>query len=58
MCHTRFFGTEQEATQAFEEMKVGLANILALIPLNSDPEADAKCARVADAIQDFVARFP
>ena len=58
MCHTRFFGTSQEATQAFEEMKVGLMSILALIPLESDPEADAKRARVVGGIEDFVARFP
>ncbi|MBN9119119.1 MAG: hypothetical protein J0I06_08155 [Planctomycetes bacterium] len=58
MCHTRFFGTAQEANQAFEEMKFGLTNILALIPLQSDPEADAKCARVVNTVQDFVARFP
>jgi hypothetical protein len=58
MLHTRFFGTAQEASQAFEEMKVGLADILSLIPLVSDPQADTRCARVVDAIQDFVARFP
>lgn len=58
MCHTRFFGTAQEATQEYEAMKVGLTNIVDLIPLQSDPEADAKSAHVVDAIQDFVARFP
>jgi hypothetical protein len=58
MFHTRFFGTAQGASQAFEEMKVGLADVLSLIPLESGPQADAKCVRVAEAIQDFVARFP
>jgi hypothetical protein len=58
MCHTRFFGTSQEATQEFEAMKPALTDILRLIPLQSDPEADAKCVLVVDAIQDFVARFP
>jgi hypothetical protein len=58
MCHTRYFGTSREANQALNEMKISLTNILTLIPLQSDPEADAKCARVVDAIQDFVTRFP
>jgi hypothetical protein len=58
MCHTGFFGTAEEAGETFEAMKVELGNILGLIPLESDPESDAKCARVIDAIQDFVARFP
>jgi len=58
MCHTRFFGTSEEASEEFEAMKCGLTSILSLIPLESDPEADAKCARVVNAIQDFVARFP
>src|SRR5579885_2123225 len=43
MCHTRFFSTRDEADREFEAMKAGLAAILALIPLKSDPEADAKC---------------
>jgi hypothetical protein len=58
MFHTRYFGTFQETAQAFEEMKVGLADILKLIPLESDPEAEAKHDRVVEAIQGFVARFP
>lgn len=58
MFHTRFFGTAQEAEQALDEMKIVLADILSLIPLTSDPEADTKCDRVVDAIQAFVAQFP
>jgi hypothetical protein len=58
MFHTSYFGAPEEAREAFEAMKAGLADILSLIPLKSDPEADAKCQHVANAIQDFVARFP
>ncbi len=58
MFHTRYFGTVEEAEIAYEAMKVGLEDILAMIPLPSDPDADAKCSRVVEAIQDFVARFP
>ena len=58
ICHTRFFGTAEEAGEAFEAMKVELGNILSLIPLESDPEVDAKRRLIVDAIQDFVARFP
>src|SRR5947208_716498 len=55
MFHTRYFGTPEQASEAFETMKLELGNILDLIPLKSDPEVDAKCERVVDAIQDFVA---
>jgi hypothetical protein len=58
MFHTRYFGTAKEAGEAFEAMKEELADILDMIPLKSDSESDAKCQRVVDAIQDFVARFP
>src|SRR4051812_25804769 len=58
MCHTRFFGTRAEVDEAFEAMKVGLEAIFVLIPLRSDPDCDAKCQIVVEAIQDFVARFP
>jgi hypothetical protein len=58
MCHTRFFSTRDEADREFEAMKAGLSEILALIPLQTDPGADVKSKRVADAIQDFVTRFP
>jgi hypothetical protein len=58
MCHTRFFGSRDEANRECDEMKEALGDILSRIPLQSDPEADEKCDRVADAIQEFVARFP
>lgn len=58
MCHTRFFGVEPEAEAEFTRMQDGLAAILELVPPAEDPEAEAKGRRVADAISDFVERFP
>lgn len=57
MMHTCFFSTEQSAQQAFEDMKRGLARLLALIPAETDPEADAKIGAVDDAIHAFVREF-
>jgi hypothetical protein len=58
MFHTRFFGSRDEANRECDEMRAALGDILLRIPLRSDPEADEKCARVVDAIQEFVVRFP
>ena len=58
MFHTRFFGTEAEATTEYELMKAGLAEILSAIPYNNDPEKHAKRDRVVELIQEFVERFP
>jgi hypothetical protein len=57
MVHTRFFSGEAEARDAFEEMKVGLANIIDIIPLVSETDA-AKERAVSDALNDFIERFP
>lgn len=54
--HTRFLGTEAEAE--FPAMMDGLAAILDTVPRVDDPNADAKCAGVTEAIQEFVSRFP
>ncbi|NLF76561.1 MAG: hypothetical protein GX573_12765 [Chloroflexi bacterium] len=56
--HTRFFGMETKARQAFEDMKRELDRILGLIPDRGDPEAETKLPVVIDAITDFVAQFP
>lgn len=58
MVHTRYFVTEEQAQQAFEEMKPELARILDIIPAEDDPEAEAAFPVVAAAVEDFVARFP
>lgn len=58
MFHTRFFGDEREAQTEFDLMKAELSKIVAMIPLTSDPEVDAKSRAVTEAIQKFVGRFP
>jgi hypothetical protein len=58
MVHTRFFGEEAEALAAYEAMKTALAAILEAIPLRTDPECDAKCARVHEAISAFIDAYP
>jgi hypothetical protein len=58
MVHTRFFETEAEAWNAFEEMKLGLVNILNIIPLVSEADDDTKVEAVSDALTDFIERFP
>jgi hypothetical protein len=58
MFHTRFLSTADEGNREFDAMKAGLADILALIPFQGDPDAEAKCNRVCEVIQEFVARFP
>ena len=57
MVHTRFFSDEAEAQDAFGEMKIGLVNILNIIPLASETNA-AKEGAVSDALSDFIERFP
>jgi len=58
MFHTRYFGSESEASAEFERMKSGLDAILNIIPRIDELEADVKCQRVADAIGAFVEQFP
>jgi hypothetical protein len=58
MLHTRFFSSEQEAVKDYESMKASLADILGIIPLADDPQADDKCKAVYEAIREFVDRFP
>jgi hypothetical protein len=54
--HTRFFGAEDSAKEAFQSMKTELARILRLIPdeANSDRDEGA----VMPAMHNFVGRFP
>ena len=56
--HTRFFTKREEAETAFSEMQSALDDILQSIPLKNDPERDAKCAAVTEAISSFVDIFP
>jgi hypothetical protein len=57
MMHTRFFGTQQDADNQFERMKYGLAEILDIIPLETDPNVDEKMETVSDAISKFVQQY-
>ena len=58
MFHTRYFGSEERAAADFERMKLGLAQILHIIPLKDDPESRVKMRAASDAIAAFVERFP
>ncbi len=58
MFHTRYLDSEAEAMAEMDPMKIGLSEILQIIPLVGDPEVDAKCQQVCDAIGIFVDEFP
>ena len=58
MVHTRFFGNEHDALLAFDLMKFDLDAILQNIPLNTDPEKDAKMGTASDAMSAFVDKYP
>lgn len=58
MFHTRFFKTLDEAMQAYEAMKVELSVLVSLVPFETDPEVDAKCRALTDAIGGFIGRNP
>ena len=58
-CFTRAsLGSQQEAEAEYEQMKVEIADILNVIPLESAPKDDGKMAQVSDAISKFVERNP
>jgi hypothetical protein len=56
MFHTRFFGSEAEGNREFEVMKVGLEDVLRIIPLKDDATQE-KMSAVSTAIEAFVKRF-
>jgi len=58
MVHRRFFGTEQEAEAEFDTMNADLARLVGMVPLQSDPQINAKAQTVARAIMDFMRRYP
>jgi hypothetical protein len=57
MVHTRFFGTEEEGNREFDQMKLGLEQVLAIIPLK-DEATPEKMSAVSSAIEAFVKGFP
>ena len=56
MFHTRLFGSEAEGGREFDQMKTGLEEVLAIIPLK-DEATDEKMSAVSSAIEAFVKRF-
>ena len=57
MVHTCFYSTENEASQAFNEIKSNLENIVSLIPLEDDPNLKDKQNLLVDAIEAFVTKY-
>jgi hypothetical protein len=58
MMHTRFFANEENARRAYEEMKPALDSVIQSIPLESDPDCDAKMKATARMIKEFVEHYP
>ena len=58
MMHTRFFGKEADARQAYDEMKQALDEIIRAMPLDSEPDRDARMKAIMRQIGEFAARFP
>src|SRR5262245_57103964 len=56
MFHTRFFGSEEEGNCEFDQMKLGLDKVLAIIPMK-DEATHEKMSAVSSAIEAFVKRF-
>jgi hypothetical protein len=58
LAHTRFFSNYGEAEQAFEDMKLGLADIYDTIPFEYSPQVEGKVQTTRDALQKFIERSP
>jgi hypothetical protein len=58
MFHTRYFGSESEAQSEFQSMRDAIDKIVAAIPMETDPDADAQGKVVAQLISEFVETFP
>ena len=56
--HARGFPSVSEGRIAYEEMKLGLANIVEMIPNRSDPDREVKIDRVTAALSRFLDTFP
>ncbi len=56
MVHTRFLGSESEATTAYKAMKLRLVEIMKAQPLATDPEPDFGPSQIA--MERFLADFP
>ncbi len=58
MMHTRFLGNEDDAKEAYENMKQALDGIIRSIPLKSDPDRDSKMRVTMKMIEKFVEQYP
>lgn len=58
MCHTRFFGSRDEADSEFEKMKIGLAAILEHIGCDDRLPVNELMRHQADEVSAFVEQFP
>ena len=54
MMHTCFFANEEDAGQAYKKMKQALDSIIQSVPLNNDPDPDAKMEATERMIREFV----
>lgn len=57
MVHTRSFANEEEARQAYEDMKHSLESIIQSIPLENEPDFDARTEATTRMIAAFVERY-
>ena len=57
MFHTRFFGDEDEANDAFDEMKTELERILELKPDADEPGEEVE-SEFAEELEMFIEKFP
>ena len=58
MVHTCFFSGQEEAQDAFHQMKRALEAIMQRIPDRDDPQVDTKSSLVTEAIKKFIELFP
>ncbi len=56
MFHTRFFGSEENGNHEFDQMKIGLEDVLRIIPLKDDASTE-QLSFVTTAIEAFVKQF-
>jgi len=58
MTHTRLIEPGEEAEREFGEIKTELERLMAMIPMEGEPEMEAKGHAAVDALGDFLERFP
>jgi hypothetical protein len=58
MLHTRWFSREEDARRDYMAMKQALDAIVLAIPLETDPDRDARMKETSRRIGAFIERFP